>query len=188
MQLPFETCNPLVILPYLQFHVLEFVVKLAEGLLLARTVLVHCAGQKERVSLSLVSPQLHPAHLLLALTDGHCRVELHLADNELAVAELADFAFGFLAVGVYTSSRIHALFVEAVCAVAVSAEATEKHLRVRLENKIAAAHTSARPRLLPARTIQKEDGVCVTVVKLTFRDSHHPLLAGEALQRRVHLR
>jgi hypothetical protein len=95
-----------------------------------------------------------------------------LADEELAVAQLADHAAGLLTVRIDTAPREHPLFVGAGPAVAAPAELAEDHLRVGLEDEVAAADASACAGFFPVGSVHEVDWIFVIELELVVRKAH----------------
>lgn len=119
------------------------------------------------VSAGVQLPSLGPL-----LRELHRSFELHLPDNELAVAQLADFSFEFHAVCVDASSREHSLLVETVLAVADATEFAKVHLRLLLEDVVIAALASSKLGLLSVRGCEEEYRVFVACRELVLAYSH----------------
>lgn len=141
-----------------------------ESLLVPEAILVARRDELHDLCLRFLEVLVENARLLLVFRDGHGRFQLYLSDEELTVAELADFSAGFLPIRIDTGSGVHSLFVTALFAVALAAELAKLDLRVALEDVVHAAHASARSNLFPVRPVQEKDRVFLVHLKLVLAD------------------
>ena len=121
-------------------------------------------------------------HSLPILIDGNGSVDRDLTNHELAVAEIANLAARFLAIGVYTTTGEHSLLIQAILTIIHATELAEPDTRVVFEDHVTARGTSTSPGFFAVRTVQEEDGIFIAVVELVTSNSYLFVSSRKSLQ------
>ena len=148
----------------LEMHlsIFNLCIKLYKSLPISITFLVSRVNKDDSFLLVFLALSVKLFDRLFRFARCNSCIKTNLSDEELSVAEFANFSARLLSISVDSTPWIHSFLNETILAVVMATKLTEVHLGALLEDKVSAAGTGPCLYLFFLWAIKEED--CVLVI------------------------